>query len=99
MERFTFLGNQPTDCVRLLDSYLQNQRLQLHNYSMRQNRRWLTAKIHTIGDGDIPKHVRWPLMQHWKKTEHHQQNPKISDGLALTSDVFCACAFCLRGGP
>ena len=87
MERSAFLGNHPTDCARLLDSYLQNQRLQLHNYNMRQNRRWLTAKIHTIGDVDIPKHVRWPLMQHWKKTEHHQQNPKISDGLALTTDV------------
>lgn len=29
-------------------------------------------------------------MQHWKKTEHHQQNPKISDGLALTDGVKAA---------
>lgn len=57
---------------------------------MRQNRRWLTAKIHTEGDDDIPQHVRWPLMQHWKKTEQHQQNPKITDGLALTDDVTAA---------
>ena len=57
---------------------------------MRQNRRWLTAKIHAEGNDDIPHHVRWPLMQHWKKTEHHQQNPKMSDGLALTDDVRAA---------
>ena len=57
---------------------------------MRQNRRWLTAKIHAEGNDDIPQHVRWPLMQHWRKTEHHQQNPKMSDGLALTDDVKAA---------
>ena len=57
---------------------------------MRQNRRWLTAKIHAEGNDDIPQHVRWPLMQHWKKTEHDQQNPKLSDGLALTDDVKAA---------
>ena len=72
------------------DAHLQNRRLQLHNYQMRQNRRWLTAKIHAEGNDDIPQHVRWPLMQHWAKTEHHQQNPKISDGLALTDDVKAA---------
>lgn len=57
---------------------------------MRQNRRWLEAKIHTEGNDDIPQHVCWPLMQHWAKTEHHQQNPKISDGLAFTDDVKAA---------
>lgn len=57
---------------------------------MRQNRRWLTAKIHTEGNEDIPQHARWPLMQHWKKTEQHQQNPKITDGQALTDDVKAA---------
>ena len=83
-------GIRPTEFARLLDSYLQNRRLQLHNYHMRQNRRWLTAKIHAEGNDDIPPHVRWPLMQHWTKTEHHQQNPKLSDGLALTDDVKAA---------
>lgn len=72
------------------DAHLQNRRLQLHNYHMSQNRRWLEAKIHAEGDDDIPRHVRWPLMQHWAKTEHHQQNPKISDGLAFTDDVKAA---------
>ena len=57
---------------------------------MRQNRRWLTAKIHTEGNDDIPPHVRWPLTQHWSKTEHHQQNPRLSDGLALTDDLKAA---------
>ncbi|CAD6578575.1 MAG: hypothetical protein ASARMPRED_008766 [Alectoria sarmentosa] len=87
-----FCGDQPTDFVRFLATYLRDRRLQLHNYSMRQNRRWLTAKIHTEGDGDIPYHARFPLLQHWNKTEHHQQKPKISDGLALTDDVKSALA-------
>ena len=59
---------------------------------MRQNRRWLTAKIHTEGDDHIPEHARWPLMLHWNKTEQHQQHPEISDGLALTDDVKSALA-------
>ncbi|KAF6222626.1 hypothetical protein HO133_000673 [Letharia lupina] len=85
-------GNRPADFARSLGTHLRDRRLQLHNYNMRQNRRWLTAKIHTEDDDDIPEHARWPLLQHWTKTEHHQQNPKISDGLALTDDVKSALA-------
>ena len=57
---------------------------------MRQNRHWLTAKIHTKGNDDIPAHVRWPLTQHWKKTEHQQQNSKSPESLAVTNDVKAA---------
>lgn len=82
----TILGQQFTGVARFLESYICDRRLQHHEYQIRQNRRWLTAKIHTEGDDDIPDYVRWPLMQHWKK------DLSISDDLALTDDVKSALA-------
>ena len=83
-------GVWTTEFTHILEAHLRDRRIQLHNYQMKQNRRWLQAKMHTDGNNDIPQHVCWPLMQHWTKTEHHQQNPKISDGVALTDDVKAA---------
>ena len=51
---------------------------------MKQNRRWLHAKIQTEFRGFInPKAIR-ELFTHLKKSEQHYKRAKITDGVALS---------------
>ncbi|MCJ1454776.1 hypothetical protein MMC28_005129 [Mycoblastus sanguinarius] len=67
--------------------YLADRHLQEFNYTMKQVRRWLQARLASPDRGFVTKEASKQLNIHLGKSEYEQQHPKLSEGIALGEEA------------
>ena len=60
--------------------------MQAFNYNAKQSRRWLSARVRSENRGFVTKEAGLQLQQHFEKSEHQLEHPRITDAV-LTDDA------------